>query len=334
MPTNNIKDIDYLFLTAMLRAREAKMLTRDKMERMLDIPDFDESVKFLLDCGYADMSGMDADQIENALEEHRAAIFEEIDLISPERDLVSAFRVKYDYHNVKVIIKAEGADVDGAHLLSRSGRVPLQVLIDAYNNEDYRFIPSPMAHALTEAKGILARTGNPQLSDFTVDKTYYSELSHISSKLCGTFLTEYTRILIDSANLRATIRTLRLGRDLDFLKTALIAGGNVGAERLASTAISGDGVASAFLSTPFESAAQYGVAAASGGSLTAFELECDNAVTKYLGKAKLVGFGDDPVIAYLSAVEIEITAVRMILTGKRAGINPDIIRERLRASYV
>ena len=78
-----------------------------------------------------------------------------------------------------------------------------------------------------------------------------------------------------------------------------------------------------------EAAAQ-GTAAAEGGSLTAFERACDDAVTNYLRGAGLVSFGKEAVLAYLAALENEITAVRMILTGRLAGIAPQTIRERLR----
>ena len=54
----------------------------------------------------------------------------------------------------------------------------------------------------------------------------------------------------------------------------------------------------------------------------------------YVADAKLTAYGEAPVIAYMAAVESEITAVRMILTGRLAGIAPDVIRERLRDSYV
>ena len=37
--------------------------------------------------------------------------------------------------------------------------------------------------------------------------------------------------------------------------------------------------------------------------------------------------------AYLAAVENEITAVRMILTGRLAGVKSEAIRERLRDLY-
>lgn len=64
--------------------------------------------------------------------------------------------------------------------------------------------------------------------------------------------------------------------------------------------------------------------------MTKFELACDNAVTSYLGQAKMISFGSEAVIAYLARLEREITAIRMILTGKLAEISPAVIRERLR----
>jgi V/A-type H+-transporting ATPase subunit C len=334
LSNKNVKDTDYLFLSAMLRARETRMLTREKMDRMLDAPGFDEAAKLMADSGYPDMSGMNASQIDEALEKHRAAVFNELAVISPEPELVDAFRMKYDYHNAKVLIKAEGADVDGAYLLSDSGRITSLNLMDSYNGDDLRFVPLEVAHAITEAKGVLARTGNPQMADFVLDKAYFSELRCLAEKLSGKLLKEYVAVLIDSANLRATVRILRMGRDIDFLKSALIPGGTVSVDRLAASSLSGEGLAAVFSSSPLEQAAQLGAAAVSGGPVTKFELECDNAITRFMFRAKLVGFGDDHVIAYLAAMEREIMAARMILKGKLSGISAEIIRERLRESYV
>ena len=46
-----------------------------------------------------------------------------------------------------------------------------------------------------------------------------------------------------------------------------------------------------------------------------------------------MSYGPEAVIAYIAAVEGEITAVRMILTGKLTGVAPETIRERLRELY-
>ena len=323
----------YLYLSAMLRAREAKMLTREKAERMIDTASFDEAAKMLADCGYEDYSGMNAKQVDNALAERRAEIFAELARMSPNPETVEVFRMKDDYHNAKTLIKAEAAALEREDLLSSSGRVPVQTLIKSFTEEKFTGVPPVLADAIVQAKSVLARTANPQLADFALDKAYFTELLKAARELDSDFLTGYARILIDSANLRSAVRTMRMGKDLDFLKLALVPGGGIDAGRIAASSSSGETLAALFTNTPLADAAALGAEAAKGGRMTDFELACDNAVTAYLTKARLVAFGEAPVIAYLAAVEGEITAVRMILTGFLAGIAPDTIRERLREFY-
>ena len=83
-------------------------------------------------------------------------------------------------------------------------------------------------------------------------------------------------------------------------------------------------------------AAQLGakVAQPGGGSLTAFEKACDDALTAYLAAARMVPFGEQTVIGYLYAKELEFTAVRTIFAGRAAGLDGDTIRARLRQTYV
>ena len=76
-----------------------------------------------------------------------------------------------------------------------------------------------------------------------------------------------------------------------------------------------------------------GADAVSGGTLTGFELACDNALNAYLADAKRASFGEECVLAYIAGQESELTAVRMILTGRLAGVPSDTIRERLRDLY-
>jgi V/A-type H+-transporting ATPase subunit C len=326
-------DRDYLFLSAMVKSRETGMLTREKMDRILDAATVSESGKLLAECGYEDMSGMNSTQVDAALEKRRAEVFRELSLLTPEKEVVDLFRAKYDYHNAKVVIKAQGAQVDGTHLLSGCGRVAPQAVVDAFNEEDYRFIPAMLGKAMAEARGILARTGNPQLADLELDRAYFSELTAMADKVGSTYPKAYVKLLIDSANLRTAVRTMRMHKDQEFLRSALIPGGDIGVDRLAHAAISGDGLTSVFNATPLEHAAVLGAEAVDDGSLTAFELACDNAVNAFLSKAKFKGFGPETVLGYLAGVETDLTAARMIMTGKLAGLSPDKIRERLRDCY-
>ena len=77
-----------------------------------------------------------------------------------------------------------------------------------------------------------------------------------------------------------------------------------------------------------------GLQAIQGGSLTAFEKACDNALNAYMQKAKYIPFGEQPMLGYVSAKDNEFTAIRIILTGRLADLPADVIRERLRNAYV
>jgi len=326
-------DRDYLFLSAVIRSREAKMLTREKTEQMLDAGSFEDAARILTDCGYGEIQQKNAQGVDRILSERRREVLRELELTAPDKALIEAFRLRYDYHNAKVLIKAQGANVDGGYLLSDCGRVPAQEIADSFNGDDYRYLPEKLGEAVSEAKSVLARTDNPQSADLVLDQAYFSEFLEKARAVGDPFLADYVRLLIDNANLRTAVRVARIHRDTAFLKTALIPGGNVEPSRL-TAGDPGEGLTEAFGAGLLAQAAELGAQAASGGSLTAFELACDNAVTRYLTGAKLVSFGAAPVAAYLAALENEISAARMILTGLLAGIAPDTLRERLRDSYV
>ena len=330
MADKKITDRDYLFLSANIAAKETRMLTPALCERMLAAPDYADCARLTEECGYPDMSGFSASEIEAALRQHRDAVFAELASMTPCPALVDVFRCKYDYHNAKTLIKAEGANVDGMYLFSGSGRMPVQKLCDAYHEENYNAMPGMLGAATAEAKGVFARTGNPQMADFALDRAYFAELGALAKEAGSDFLKGYVRILIDSANLRSAVRCLRMGRGVEFLRQALVPEGTYGVESVAQSASSGESLAALYATSPLRAAAEKGAEAARGGDLTAFEKACDNAVNAYLDSAKLKSFGDAPVVAYIAGVENEISALRIVLTGRLSGVKTEQIRERLR----
>lgn len=323
---------DYLYISSLLRAREPRMLSRDKAERMLDAPGFEDAAKMLTESGYEDMSQMTVKQIETALSERRAAVFHELETLVPDTAALDLFRLKYDYHNAKVLIKSEAMHRNDASLLSNSGRIAPDVMQKRFQEDRLRDLPGELGSASEEGRALLNRSANPQLSDFLLDKAYFREMNALAEALDSDFARGYVALLADSTNLRSAVRILRMGKDIGYLREALVSDGSVSEERLIQ-GISGEGLASVFAGTALSKAAQLGADAVSGGTLTAFELACDNAVAGYLADAKLCSFGEESVIAYLAGTENELTAVRMILTGRLSGVPSDTIRERLRDLY-
>ena len=103
---------------------------------------------------------------------------------------------------------------------------------------------------------------------------------------------------------------------------------------LAVAAAQGSGMRELYGPTRFAAAAEAGADALEGGALTEFEKLCDDAVGDYLAGAQYVPFGEAPLVGYLAARETEYTNLRILLMGRGAGLPADVIRSRLRASYV
>ncbi len=53
------KDTDYLSVSARVRAMENRLLTRERMDRMIDAADDGEARKVLAECGYPEGGSLD-----------------------------------------------------------------------------------------------------------------------------------------------------------------------------------------------------------------------------------------------------------------------------------
>lgn len=328
-----LKDTDYLFISTYLRSRERNLLTAARMERMIDAATAEDAAKVLQEIGYGEFSPTSDRELSEALAREREELFADLYRFVPDKAVVDVFKVKYDYHNVKTLLKAQALELDGKRLLVDAGRVSAEELTRALTEGEYDQLPPALGQAAREAREVLSATGDPQLSDFVLDRAYYAEMLTAAQATHSDFLVRYVRATIDAANLRGAVRTLRMKKGGDFLKKVLFEGGTVATEAILTAALGGS-LEEPFRSTTLRQAAELGAEAVRGGDLTRFEKACDDAVTEVAAGAKSVPFGVEAVIGYLVAKEIEFTAVRIIMSSRMAGITGETIRERLREAYV
>ena len=327
------KDTDYLFISTRLRAMESRMLTRERMERMLEARSIEDAVKVLTECGYEGLDPLTSEALEQSLKRSREETFAELTELAPDRAIVDAFRIKYDYHNAKALVKCTARGEDPLRMLIDAGRVSTDVLREAIQKDELETLPEPLQEAVSKAREVLATTGDPQRSDFALDRAYFAELSETAKASGSDFLQEYARLLIDAANLRSAVRSIRMKKNLDFLGEVLVQGGSVERDKI-SAAVTGGAKLEPLFPDDLQEAAALGDQAAEGGAQTAFEKACDDAVNKLLRRSHMTPFGDGVLISYLAARENDITAARIILSGRMAGVPTQSIRERLREAYV
>ena len=238
--TKRRKDTDYLFLSARIRSLEKNLLTAQRLEQLLQAPSAENCSQLLTDLGYDPIR--DEATLQESLKKQREAVFAELERFMPEKELLDVFRIKYDYHNIKVLLKApEGAE----RLLMDAGTIPAGDLQRQYaDSGSWQFLPGDMAAAAEKAAQLLAETGSAQRSDCVLDRACFAQLEKLAADSRCDYLQRYVRAMIDAANLRALVRTERMHMDPGFLQEVLFEGGSVPVDTLRAGA--GNGVAALF----------------------------------------------------------------------------------------
>ena len=311
----------------MLRAREARLLRAEQLERMLS-DSFADACRTAAEAGYQDMSGMDTDGVNAALAARRAEELADLRELAPDKSLTRLLCLQYDCHNAKVLVKSGGDTRKDAALYSPDGCFTVEQLKAVYDaDSDDGELPPRFAEAIRAAKVALARTGNPQLADFLLDKAYFALMRDEAEATGRSYYTDYVRNRIDKVNLRSLLRTLDMGRRGEALASALIEGGSIGLDQISDPALTREDIVKLYAATPFGAAAE-------AEGMTGFEKAADNAELEAIAGGSLIAFGPEVLLEYVSALDNEIMALRIILTGKLLGVGADTLRERLRENYV
>ena len=177
------KDTDYLAISARIRAMENRLLTRERMDRMIEARDQAEAMKVLSECGYNDAAGLDA-----ALLQARAEVFRDMERSAPDPRLVEVFQIKYDYHNAKTILKSQAMGTDPERLLLGGGRYEPRELWEMWRREELKGCSPTFTKAMEQAQEILNESHDPQQADLLLDRACYEEMAQLARELGSAFL--------------------------------------------------------------------------------------------------------------------------------------------------
>ena len=166
----------------------------------------------------------------------RAELYDFAERISESRALTDFFRVKTDCHNIKTILKSQCIGADAAPLLLEGGMYSVAELTERLGNGKAGALAGVFGAAADEAREIPSRTSDGQLADFVVDRAMLDEQARFAGESEIEFLQKYGRLVAESANLRSTIRLLRMQNGVQLLETALSDKGLVEKGRLIAAA--------------------------------------------------------------------------------------------------
>ena len=332
-----IKDTDYLFSTARVRSVEKNMLTRERAEKMIDAKTAEDAIKVLDDCYYGNVNELtDVNDYEKLLSEEHKKTYDFIISIAPELSYFNMFLYPYDYHNLKVIMKSEYLGIDASETLINTGSIDVKTLKYSVRERDFSNLTDSMESALKEIIEDFPKNNDPQIIDIILDKYCYDEMLKSAEETNNQFIIDYVRMQIDTINIKSYVRLRKMNKSWDFFTKIFLNGGKIYEQVfIKNYDESFDKFAEYLSAFDFKEIFIEGTEALEEtGKFTTLEKLLDNKLIEYIKSAKYVPFGIEPLVGYLIAKDNEIKIARIILAGKTAGISPELIRERLRETYV
>lgn len=250
--------------------------------------------------------------------------------------MVDLLALKYDYHNLKVLVKETEYDKDFSDLYVPVATIDPKELRQAYIEQDFEQIPQEFRTALEVVLADLHETKDPQRIDLIFDKYYFSHLYNMALATKVDLFINYVKDLIDFTNVKSAIRLKKQNKDFKFYDDAILENGNIDKEDILSTFNDSiDDMINKFKYTKISTNLIMGLDSYKETErLTDFEKYMDDYLMELNKESKLINFGPEPIFSYIVAKEAEIKTLRIILVAKLNNLSPEVIRERVRELYV
>jgi V/A-type H+-transporting ATPase subunit C len=327
-----VEDSSYAFATGSIRVLETRLLAGAQLSRLAEAADPAEAWRLLAEAGMTEAAETGWQDYEAALGRELARLYRYARSVSPRPEAVAWLGKRYDFHNLKVFLKAHFLGEAPEEAVFGVGEVPSELIAQAVRTAVWEALPEELAQAGAEAVAEYEKTKAAQAFDFTVDRAMFAYLKRASRY---PFLQGLVELWCDLANLKSALRTKALGKDREFLARALVPPGEVPLDRLLGLLEAPlDEWPEALKWTPYARLiAQVRAQTQAGAALGEFERLADNFVLERLRATRFSLYGPEPLVAYILAKELELKNIRIIMVGKINGLPPEALKERLRIGY-
>jgi len=331
---------------------EPMLLDTTDVERMIGAASAKEAYKILNDTAYAIHVG-DIEDVNGFQSVVTAGLIDSKDVlerICPEPKLLDILFLRYDFHNIKTILKGKKHEKDREEIevnMLPLGRIPNDALLKFFYDKDYPFLPLPEDYVEMIKRGIATaektsetNENDPRLLDLILDKYMMELIVKIAEDFGNDFVLDFIRRYVDLSNTKAFLRIKLLGQEEYFQNKGLIDeilanGGHLPRYKFTdSIDIDPGAAANIFRGTDYQELVSTGLEAfAKDKSFAHIERLADDYLMNKAKGARYIPAGPEALISYFFAKQNNAQIIRIIMIGKLAGLSEEMIRERLHELY-
>lgn len=330
--------MDFIQGVTRTRVLENKLLSRAKTDRMIEAKDIEEVFKSLSETDYGNFvsSLKRAGDYEEVLSSELIRVYKMMRELSKDPVVVDILALKYDYHNLKVMVKENLLKKDLSGIYIPIGTTDINKIKEDFIDGNFKNITSEFRESIEAVSKDYEATGDPQRIDLIFDKYYAIHLYKMAAETKISLFIDYVRDMIDFINIKTSIRLKKQGKDTKFFEEIILPNGNIDEDVVLFTLNDNiEGIISKFKNSRISSGLIKGLESYKNTNrLSDLEKYMDNYLMELNKPSKYVNFGPEPIFSYLIAKETEIKVLRIIFVSKLNGISPDATRERVRDLYV
>lgn len=329
-----MKQFTYHELNPLVRLKELELLTPELLTRMLKAEDLDEVEVLFRGTVYGEfLTDKFSESFEEALGKAQEELLAELVQIIPDPKVIWIYTMRFTFHNLKALIKAEFLDQNFDDLYIYDGFYSLDQIKTAIRTGQASGLPEFLLESIQEVREHFEESNSLQGIDIILDRKYLYCQRKVADMIDEPELTKEVISFIDFTNILMIARGIKQKRSRNFMSTALSSHGSILKEELLDCA---EGDLEQF--TNYLRTTAYGeliepIIEDNIVDLSQLERLCDDYLTSFFETAQTQAFGPLPVLALLNAKTIEVKNLRLIITGKRIGLTEEQIRERMRETY-
>lgn len=321
-----MRDTDYAYCVARIRANERYLLKDKDVAELLECKTFDRALKYLLDKKWI----CEAGDISECIKYQSKKLWTLLSESVPDKKELDVLCVVNDFFNIKAAVKCHFTDRDPADYYMEPTSLDLKALTENIASHKFSSIEGSKGKCAEESYKIACLTENGQNADIITDRACIDEMRRFAMKRKDSVAGNIYAFLCDTANIKIAFRCAETHKQRDFTETAIGECSALDRKALIEATLKGKDALSEYLikSDYREGAKIYLTSSAE------YEKWCDDKVIALAKKSVFTAFGFDPVCSYYYAKLNEMKTVRIILSGLKSGADKESIKERVRALYV
>jgi V/A-type H+-transporting ATPase subunit C len=220
-------DTRYTYAVARINALSTKLLDRAFASRML-AAEPNEILRMLGETAYAEsFAGVEnATQMEKGLLRELQKTHDLLDRICPDKELISLFRVRYDFHNLKAMLKSQITGIPHTDSIIDLGTYNIGELSAAVREKSYRFVPRHIRDTALDALAEYEKVSALYAISYTCDRSMWCYLMDKALKRRNKTVIELFREYINLANIKTFFRVKEVAEDREVFERYFVPGGD------------------------------------------------------------------------------------------------------------